>query len=113
MNTQRIPCEANPSLETTGEITSSSETKGLEWGYAMQWSQGTMDVMSSLIPGIVGGSGQEPVGKDAAIAKFMRGSANPKAPLYWGSLPFTSGPPYLGAGIVFLFVMGLFLVKGK
>lgn len=102
-----------PILETKGEITSSSETKGLEWGYAMQWSQGGMDVMSSIIPGVVGGSGQEPVGKDAAIAKYMRGSSNPKAPLYWGSLPFTSGPPYLGAGVVFLFVLGLFLVKGK
>ncbi|MCB0662859.1 MAG: YfhO family protein, partial [Saprospiraceae bacterium] len=102
-----------PILETRGEVTSSSETKGLEWGYAMQWSQGTMDVMSSLIPGIVGGSGQEPVSKSSAIAKFMRGTPNPKAPLYWGSLPFTSGPPYLGAGIVFLFVLGLFLVKGK
>lgn len=34
-------------------------------------------------------------------------------PLYWGAQPGTSGPAYLGAVVFFLFVLGLFLVKGK
>ena len=34
-------------------------------------------------------------------------------PLYWGPQPFTAGPMYMGAISVFLFVLGLFLYKGK
>jgi len=34
-------------------------------------------------------------------------------PLYWGSQPITSGPAYIGAVLLFLFVLGLFLVRGK
>ena len=34
-------------------------------------------------------------------------------PLYWGSQPITSGPTYVGSIVVFLFVLGLFIVKGK
>lgn len=104
----------DPVLVKTGEASSSSHTKGLEWNYAMQWSNGTLDLVSGFIPGVVGGGSQEPVGRDAEIAKYMRSQAGEiKAPLYWGALPFTSGPAYFGAGVVFLFILGLFLVKGQ
>ncbi|HMR42438.1 MAG TPA: YfhO family protein [Saprospiraceae bacterium] len=102
-----------PILETKGEVTSSSQVEGLEWNYAMQWSNGFLDLFASFIPGVVGGGSQEPVGKDAAITKFMRSSNDVKAPLYWGDLPFTSGPAYFGASLFFLFLLGLFLVKGQ
>jgi hypothetical protein len=106
-----------PILETEGEATSSSETDGLAWDYAMQWSNGTIDLFSSYIPGVAGGGSQEPVGANSAIVKDLRrkGARIPSdfyAPLYWGKLPFTSGPAYFGAIMFFLFVMGLFLVKG-
>ncbi|MBE9481853.1 MAG: hypothetical protein IMY69_09185, partial [Bacteroidetes bacterium] len=32
---------------------------------------------------------------------------------YWGNQPFTSGPVYVGAIIVFLFVLGIFIVPGR
>lgn len=111
-----------PILEKTaaapapGGIQSSSETQGLSWDYAMGWSNGTLDVVAAFIPGVVGGGSQEPFGKSAALAKdsqwrqVLRGGNT--FPLYWGSLPFTSGPIYFGAIIVFLFFMGLTLVKG-
>lgn len=34
-------------------------------------------------------------------------------PLYWGNQPGTGGPAYAGAIICFLFVLGMFLVKGR
>lgn len=96
---------------------SSSETNGLSWDYAMQWSNGTIDLVSTFIPGAAGGGSQEavdrsgPIGK-ALLAKGYRVPTELRAPLYWGALPFTSGPSYFGAAIMLFFFMGLILVKG-
>lgn len=93
---------------------SSSEVEGLDWEYAMQWSNGAMDLVSTIIPRAVGGSSNESISSSTAIAKSMRtkGAQIQNAPLYWGSLPFTSGPNYFGAIMCFLFVLGLITVKG-
>lgn len=107
----------DPILATTGEPTSSSETKGLEWGYAMNWSNGWLDLFSSIIPGVAGGGSGEKLSKDSALAKDLRKKGvrvgnDFKAGVYWGSLPVTSGPMYFGAIFCFLFILGLMLVKG-
>ena len=107
-----------PILATKGKATSSSQTKGLEWGYAMQWSNGLLDLVSAYIPGVVGGGSAEKVSKSSPFAKKLkqvtrRSQKTYQAPLYWGSLPFTSGPPYMGALIFFLFILGLFVTKGR
>lgn len=107
-----------PILKSEGKAKSSSETNGLEWNYAMNWSNGVLDLVSTFIPGIVGGGSSEKVSKDTDFAKKYRRAARRNlksyiAPLYWGKLPFTSGPPYMGALIFFLFVLGLFIIKGK
>ncbi|HHM20652.1 MAG TPA: hypothetical protein ENJ20_01395 [Bacteroidetes bacterium] len=104
----------------SGKPATSSHTKGLEWGYAMQYSNGMLDLFSSFIPGVAGGGGSEPVGPESAFARDLkkRGArtlANLRAPLYWGAVgktTTTAGPVYFGAVIFFLFVLGLFLVKG-
>lgn len=100
-----------------GEVQSSSETEGLAWDYAMSWSNGFIDLFASYIPGVAGGGSQEPVERSSAYGQALTrlGANLPEefaAPLYWGALPFTSGPIYFGAAAVFLFVLGLFLVKG-
>lgn len=104
----------NPILEAQGEqVTTSSETQGLDFSYAMNWSNGTLDLFSSYIPGFVGGGSSEPISKNSALAKSFRGRANvDRGPLYWGGLPSTSGPIYFGAGMFFLFFLGFFVVKG-
>ncbi|HAY71960.1 MAG TPA: hypothetical protein DCX89_08720, partial [Saprospirales bacterium] len=101
------------------EAVSSSETDGLEWNYAMQWSNGWADLLSSFIPGATGGGSSEPVSPDSEFAiKYRqitggRSTANLQAPLYWGDLPFTSGPIYFGAIVFFLFLFGALIVKGS
>ncbi len=100
---------------TSAAATSSSQTKGLEWEYAMQWSNGWADLMSSIIPRATGGGSAEKIAKDSKTVRALkgRGGKDFKAPLYFGSLPFTSGPYYFGAIICFLFVLGLMNVKGS
>ena len=91
---------------------SSSEVDGLAWEYAMQWSNGTLDLWSALVPGVVGGSSAEPIDRDAASARLFQSTQDMRAPLYWGDLPFTSGPPYFGAVIALFFILGLFFLPG-
>ena len=109
--------------ETTGESQSSSDTEGLSWNYAMQWSAGGLDLMNVLIPGSSGGGSAVKVGKNSATAKdFASKGAQVnglKAPLYWGKVgsrsnpSTTSGNYYYGALMCLLFLMGLQLLKGS
>ena len=48
----------------------------------------------------------------AKMAKKNALHAAKHAPAYWGRQPMTSGPVYMGAIVCFLFVLGLFIVKG-
>lgn len=105
-------------VSEASEPRSSSNTEGLEWGYAMNWSNGFLDLFASYIPGVVGGSSSESVGMDSESVKSLRRQGarindSIRLPLYWGSLPGTSGPAYFGAAMCFLFVLGLFLVRGS
>lgn len=93
---------------------SSSAVDGLAWDYAMQWSNGPIDVFATMIPGVAGGGSSEKIATNSAIGQFLRsrGANVSKAPLYWGDLPFTSGPTYFGVIFWLLFFIGLFLIKG-
>lgn len=96
------------------EQSSSSNVKGLDWDYAMQWSNGPKDLLASLIPRAAGGSGAEELSPNSKVLKELRArgvTQNVPVPLYHGDLPFTSGPIYFGACVLFLFVFGLFYVK--
>ena len=115
MEYQADTMRGKPILETKGEASSSSHTNGLEWSYAMQWSNGSLDLFTSLIPGFVGGSDGEKIDGSTEFGKILKraGQRPDRAPLYWGGLPSTSGPNYYGAGMIFLFVLSLFLIRGS
>ncbi|MEG1498455.1 MAG: hypothetical protein RR393_03400 [Bacteroidales bacterium] len=86
---------------------------GLEIDYAYSWSYGKMETFTLLIPNLYGG-GQDIIEPNSETAKELQNAGlNIGAlPTYWGEQPFTSGPVYAGAVICFLFVLGLFVVKG-
>ncbi len=97
-------------------VTSSSQVDGLEWEYAMQWSNGLIDVFASFVPGAAGGGGATAVAKDGPFAKALKkqGAQVPRnltLPLYHGKLPFTAGPAYFGVLAVWLFILGMFWLK--
>lgn len=90
--------------------------------YAYQWSQGVGETITFLIPNAYGG-GMGPVLDENShtVALLQKNGANREQalsaaqslPTYWGEKPFTSGPWYFGAGVVFLFILGVILVKGR
>ena len=75
--------------------------KGLDMDYAFSWSYGVDESFTLMVPGFKGGSSNEMV-SDADFG-------DTRLPLYFGDLQFTSGPVYLGATMMFLFVFGLVL----
>ena len=94
-----------------------SPRKGLDVDYATQWSYSGKESLNMLIPDFLGGSSVGALGKDSHTYKKlseMGYNANTiisHMPLYWGEQPFTAGPMYMGAIMIFLFVLGLILVK--
>ncbi len=105
------------------ELSSDSDThndKGLDLDYATAWSYGIEEMPNLLIPNFNGGSSSGPLEMDSQTGKLLKRAGQPNLrqtlrnmPLYWGPQPFTAGPMYMGALTVFLFVLGLFLVKGR
>jgi hypothetical protein len=96
-------------LYKDGEPQSIAASEGLDKDYAFMWSYGKGETYTLLVPGAYGGGSGETVGTDSEFYKNFR---QKQAPLYWGDQPFTSGPVYFGAIVIFLFVLGLFVVKG-
>ena len=98
-----------------------ANAKGLDLDYATSWSYGWEELPNLMIPDFNGGSSAGAVNPEkSATVKLLRqaGQKNLKEtakalPLYWGPQPFTAGPMYMGAITIFLFVLGLFLYKGR
>ena len=92
-----------------------NQTKGLDRDYITQWSYGKGETWSLLIPNAKGGAsayiGRQNPALEKADRQFKDSIAQSNA--YWGDQPGTSGPVYVGAIVVFLFVLGALTVKGK
>ncbi len=107
----------NDTIRGESELASTDKKKstGLDRDYALAWSYGTTETWSLMIPNIQGGKngriGEFKYATDAASDEFRE--AVSQQDTYWGTQPFTSGPVYAGAILCFLFVLGLFLVKGE
>lgn len=92
-----------------------NQTRGLDRDYVTQWSYGIGETWSLMIPNVKGGAsayiGNDNPALQEADPRFRSMIAQNNA--YWGDQPGTSGPVYVGAIVCFLFVLGLFVVKGK
>ncbi|WP_111682697.1 YfhO family protein [Winogradskyella tangerina] len=97
-------------------------TNGLSREYITEYSYGLAETFNLFIPRFMGGGNTEDVGKDSEIYKtYVTMGASPiealevsrRAPMYWGDQTIVEAPAYVGAVIIFLFVLGLFLVKGR
>ena len=87
---------------------------GLERDYITQWSYGIDETWTLLIPNAKGGASVPLTQSEKALEK----ADNNFLPIYqqlgqyWGEQPGTSGPVYVGAFVMMLFILGLFIVKG-
>ncbi len=97
-------------------------TSGLEKDYITEYSYGILETFDLFIPRFMGGGSYEDVGKESASYNYFLGlGASPvqalqqtkQIPTYWGDQPIVEAPAYIGAVIIFLFVMALFLIKGR
>ena len=89
-------------------------SSGLDRDYITQWSYGIDETWTLLIPNAKGGASVPLAANKTAMAK-----ANPEfvqiyqqLGQYWGNQPGTSGPVYVGAFVLMLFFLGLFILKG-
>jgi hypothetical protein len=91
-------------------------SSGLDRDYIVGWSYGIDETMNLLIPNYKGGS-SKPFDKDSETVKALRknnaGDVVNQVTKYWGTQPMTEGPHYMGAIVIFLFVLGLIVVKGR
>ncbi len=99
------------------ELTSNkdNQTTGLDKDYATAWSYGVSETFSLMIPNAKGGATGLLGNNPNALKKVDRQYTQSIAQMnqYWGDQPFTSGPVYVGSIVIFLFILGLFFVKGR
>lgn len=89
------------------------KTSGLDKDYATQWSYGIGETFTFLIPDFKGGASQSIANADIDALKNVPSEmkeAVASHSAYFGPQPFTSGPVYLGAIVVFLMILGFFVL---
>ena len=89
-------------------------SSGLERDYITQWSYGIDETWTLLIPNTKGGASMPLSESKTAMEKADPNyeSIYHQIGQYWGEQPGTSGPVYVGAFVMMLFILGLFIVKG-
>ena len=125
----RGPSELSAPAPAAGAEASSRPTDGLDRDYITAWSYGIDETMTLLIPMYKGGGSTSIFDRDdvesldgfddlnqhcGALYQAMGGQGGylPGTSQYWGEQPMTVGPVYVGAIVCFLFVLGLFVVRG-
>ena len=97
-------------------------SNGLDYDYITEYSYGKLESLNLFIPRFMGGGSYEDVGRDSESFKFFKSiGATPaqalqqvkQTPTYWGDQPIVEAPAYVGAVVLFLFILALFLVKGR
>lgn len=107
-----------PILESNEtEWTQIGKVEGLPWEEVTRWSNGGLDLFAVMIPRMAGGSASEELGEDSRLwqdfrSRGVRIGDDFKVPLYFGDLPATNGPLYMGVAMLLLCFVGFFVVKG-
>lgn len=119
---------ADTSTRGKSELTISpdgSEKKsgdGLSYEYITEYSYGRLETFNLFIPRFMGGGSSEPLPDNGeTLDELMKLGASPQEareilkqlPVYWGDQPIVAAPAYIGAIMIFLTVLALFLVKGR
>ena len=100
--------------ELVKEHTANQTDSGLERDYITQWSYGIGETWTLLVPNAKGGA-SVPLSLNETAMEHADNTYLPvyqQLGQYWGEQPGTSGPVYVGAFVLMLFILGLFIVKG-
>ena len=97
-------------------------SSGLDKSYITEYSYGLLETLNLFIPRFLGGGSYENVGKNSSSYEFfIRNGLSPidalnqskQIPTYWGEQPIVEAPAYIGAVVLFCFVLALFTYRGK
>jgi len=108
-------------LTLTKDGTPRDSSSGLDYEYITEYSYGKLESFNLLVPRLMGGGTSEGLPKNSHVVQFLTMQGVPKIqaeqfsrnlPVYWGDQPIVAAPAYVGAVIIFLAVLSLFLVKG-
>ena len=100
--------------ELVKQNSANQTSSGLDRDYITQWSYGIDETWTLLIPNTKGGASM-PMSMNETAMKHANpdyASIYDQIGQYWGEQPGTSGPVYVGAFVMLLFILGLFIVKG-
>jgi len=107
-------------ISIEGDTVKAAKTSGLDTAYAWQYSVGKAEIATLLMPNAFGGGSSKVVGENSHVVSKLtsRGVDENNAlqlagsiPKYWGALPYTAGPAYLGVIICILGLIGFVIVK--
>ena len=100
--------------ELVKQNSSNQTSSGLERDYITQWSYGIGETWTLLVPNTKGGASMPLSQSEKAMEKADQDflPIYQQIGQYWGEQPGTSGPVYVGAFVMMLFILGLFIVKG-
>ena len=91
--------------------------EGLDLQYATAWSYGKTETLNTLVPDFMGGASSDTFAPDGPVADALLPYGMEQAaqymPRYWGDQPYTAGPTYLGAAVIFLALTALFLLPAR
>ena len=100
--------------ELVKQNSANQTSSGLDRDYITQWSYGIDETWTLLVPNAKGGA-SVPLSQSKTAMKhadeYYTGIYQ-QLGQYWGNQPMTAGPVYVGAFVLMLFVLGLFIVKG-
>ena len=100
--------------ELVKQNNSNQTNSGLDRDYITQWSYGLDETWTLLVPNTKGGA-SVPLSQNKTamkLADYNYTGIYQQLGQYWGSQPMTAGPVYVGAFVLMLFVLSLFIVKG-
>lgn len=109
-------------LTLNADGTPKDNKTGLDYDYITEYSYGRLESFNLFIPRFMGGSSAEAFPKDSkTVESLMRMGASAQEanqvlnqiPMYWGDQTFVGAPAYIGAVVIFLAVLALFLIRGR
>ena len=109
-------------LTVNADGTPKDNKTGLDYDYITEYSYGRLESFNLFIPRFMGGSSSEAFPKDSKTVEILMrmGASAQEAnqvlnqiPMYWGEQTYVGAPAYIGAIVIFLAVLALFLVRGR
>ena len=91
---------------------------GLDKNYITEYSYGILESINLFVPKFMGGSSAETIKEDSELMSLIK-TLDPQqgqqvyqySKMYWGDQPIVAAPAYIGATVLFVFFLGLLLVK--